>query len=88
MTLIDTGADDTTGGRLKRIRNEIAEESSFCFTYGDAVSDLNIGALLEFLCKPWATSATVTAVRPAARFGVPKNERGYYVTGFPRKTAW
>ena len=83
VTLIDTGAETMTGGRLKRVRNEIVDETAFCFTYGDAVSDLDIGALLKFHEKH-GRLATVTAVQPPARFGALEMQ-GDHVTGFREK---
>ena len=48
VTLVDTGADTMTGGRLKRVASYIANENAFCFTYGDGVSNVNITKLIEF----------------------------------------
>ena len=67
VTLVDTGLDTMTGGRLKRIR-EYVEGQTFCMTYGDGVSDVNITELVGFH-RAQGTLATVTAVQPAARFG-------------------
>jgi glucose-1-phosphate cytidylyltransferase len=67
VTLIDTGADTMTGGRLKRVREHLGDED-FCFTYGDGVSDLNIRALIEFH-NSHGGPATVTAVQPPGRYG-------------------
>jgi glucose-1-phosphate cytidylyltransferase len=67
VTLVDTGLDTMTGGRLKRIKNFVDDES-FCFTYGDGVSDVDISKLIEFH-KNSKTLATVTAVQPPGRFG-------------------
>ena len=66
ITLVDTGQDTMTGGRLARIQEYIDE--TFCLTYGDGVSDINIHKLLEFhkLC---GTTATLTAVQPPGRYG-------------------
>ena len=65
--LIDTGHDTMTGGRLRRLREHIGDET-FMLTYGDGVSDVDVRALLEFHRKTGCI-ATVTAVRPPARFG-------------------
>ncbi len=65
--LIDTGLDTQTGGRLRRLRRWIGNEP-FCMTYGDGVSDVDISALMAFH-KAHGKLATVTAVRPPARFG-------------------
>jgi len=68
VTLIDTGETTMTGGRLKRVGDYIGNET-FCFTYGDGVSDINIRELIEFH-KSQNTVATITAVQPPGRFGV------------------
>lgn len=68
VTLVDTGEDTMTGGRLRRIRRYVEDEDAFCFTYGDAVSDVDIGALIDFHRRS-NKKATVTAVSPPARFG-------------------
>jgi len=68
ITLIDTGDDTLTGGRLKRVRKYVSDEESFCFTYGDGVSDVNIGELIKFH-KNDGKLATLTAVQPPGRFG-------------------
>ncbi len=68
VTLIDTGVETMTGGRIRRIK-KFVENETFMLTYGDGVSDVNIAALLE--ChKKSGKIATLTAVRPTARFGV------------------
>ncbi|MEO1148097.1 MAG: glucose-1-phosphate cytidylyltransferase [Cyanobacteria bacterium J06638_22] len=67
VTLVDTGADTLTGGRLKRVREHVGSET-FCFTYGDGVSDVNITKLIEFH-QQQGTLATLTAVQPPGRFG-------------------
>ena len=68
VTLVDTGPDTMTGGRLKRIRHLLTEDEPFCMTYGDGVSDVDIGKLVVFH-KAHDLDATVTAVRPAGRYG-------------------
>jgi glucose-1-phosphate cytidylyltransferase len=68
VTLIDTGEKSMTGGRLKRVGDYIGNET-FCFTYGDGVSDINIRELIDFH-KSHKTMATLTAVQPPGRFGV------------------
>lgn len=68
VTLVDTGENTMTGGRLRRVREHLAAEESFCFTYGDGVSDVDIAASVEFHRKE-GTLATVTAVQPPGRFG-------------------
>ena len=67
VTLVDTGDGTMTGGRLLRVREHIGDET-FCFTYGDGVSDVDISALVEFHQKQ-GVAATLTAVRPPGRFG-------------------
>lgn len=67
VTLIDTGQDTLTGGRLKRVRDHVRDES-FCFTYGDGVSDIDIAALIEFH-RAHGKCATVTAIQPPGRYG-------------------
>ncbi|MEM7294115.1 MAG: glucose-1-phosphate cytidylyltransferase, partial [Pseudomonadota bacterium] len=67
VSLIDTGQSTMTGGRLKRIR-EYLDDETFCFTYGDGVSDIDIEALLAFH-REQKVEATLTAVQPPGRFG-------------------
>jgi len=67
VTLVDTGANTMTGGRLKRVREHIGKET-FCFTYGDGVSNINITEAIAFH-KAQGTLATLTAVQPPGRFG-------------------
>jgi glucose-1-phosphate cytidylyltransferase len=64
-----------TGGRLKRVRDYVGDDT-FCFTYGDAVADLDVGALVRFH-QAQGTLATVTAVQPPGRFGVLMLEEGH-----------
>jgi glucose-1-phosphate cytidylyltransferase len=67
VTIVDTGDQTMTGGRLKRIRSYVGDEA-FCFTYGDGVGDIDIARLLKFhQCK--RKEATVTAVQPPGRYG-------------------
>ena len=67
VTLIDTGNETMTGGRLKRVSKFIGEET-FCLTYGDGVTDANISEIIQFH-KSQNTLATLTAVQPPGRFG-------------------
>jgi glucose-1-phosphate cytidylyltransferase len=67
VTLIDTGDATMTGGRLNRVRQHV-QDDTFCFTYGDGVSDVDITALLGFH-RRHETAATVTVVQPPGRFG-------------------
>ena len=66
VTLVDTGENTETGGRIKRVKEHV--EGTFCMTYGDGVSDLNLQQLLAFH-REQKTLATVTAIQPAGRFG-------------------
>ncbi len=68
VTLVDTGKETLTGGRLKRVSKHIKDEDAFCFTYGDGVSNVNISELIEFH-KKHGREATLTAVYPPGRFG-------------------
>ncbi len=68
VTLVDTGDDTMTGGRLKRVARYLQEEEIFCLTYGDGVSDVNITELIAFH-KAQQVKATVTSVLPPGRFG-------------------
>jgi len=81
IQLIDTGLDTMTGGRLKRIQNKI--DNTFCMTYGDGVSDINLDNLVTFH-KEKRSLATLTAIHPPERFGV-LNLSGDYVTEFHEK---
>ncbi|MEW5729776.1 MAG: glucose-1-phosphate cytidylyltransferase [Pseudomonadota bacterium] len=83
VTVIDTGLPTMTGGRLKRIRPYLAEGEPFCMTYGDGVSDIDITALLAFH-KAHGLAATMTTVRPPARFGAVHME-GDRITSFMEK---
>lgn len=69
VTLIDTGEDTMTGGRLKRVASYVQDEEAFCFTYGDGVSDVNITELISFH-KAQKVKATLIATYPPGRFGV------------------
>ena len=68
VTLVDTGEDTMTGGRLKRVADYIKDEEAFCFTYGDGLSDVDIAASIEFH-RAHGKLATVTAVQPPGRYG-------------------
>jgi len=68
VTLVDTGLETMTGGRLKRIKPYLTPTEDFCLTYGDGVGDIDIRALLDFHRKN-GLLATVTATRPPGRFG-------------------
>ena len=81
IQLIDTGLDTMTGGRLKRIQDKI--DNTFCMTYGDGVSNINLDNLVTFH-KEKRSLATLTAIHPPERFGV-LNLSGDYVTEFHEK---
>ena len=83
VTLIDTGENTMTGGRLKRVAHHLAGEEAFCFTYGDGVTDIDIAAQLAFHRKH-GRLATVTAVRPPGRYGA-LDTTGGRVNGFTEK---
>ena len=68
VTLVDTGDNSMTGGRLKRIHSFVKNEELFCFTYGDGVGDINISELINYH-KSHGKEATLTATRPPGRFG-------------------
>jgi glucose-1-phosphate cytidylyltransferase len=69
VTLVDTGEQTMTGGRLRRVAQHLQGDEDFCFTYGDGVSDVDLGAVIRFH-RSHGAAATLTAVTPAARFGV------------------
>jgi glucose-1-phosphate cytidylyltransferase len=83
VTLIDTGEETLTGGRLKRVADYICEEDEFCFTYGDGVSDVDIGESIKFH-RLHGKLATVTAVMPPGRYGA-LSRVGDQVNGFVEK---
>jgi len=68
VTLVDTGEETMTGGRLKRVRKFVENDEAFCFTYGDGVSDIDIGASIAFH-KKHGKLGTMAAVQPPGRFG-------------------
>ena len=68
VTLVDTGDDSMTGGRLRRVAKYIEGEQDFCFTYGDGVGDIDIAKSIEFH-RSHGKAATLTAVLPPGRFG-------------------
>lgn len=82
VTLVDTGAETMTGGRLRRVREYLGSES-FCFTYGDGVSDVDISKTIEFHAEN-SSLATLTAVQPPGRFGALSLSNSL-VTGFQEK---
>ncbi|MFT0171971.1 glucose-1-phosphate cytidylyltransferase [Paraburkholderia mimosarum] len=82
VTLVDTGEDSMTGGRLKRVRPYLGEED-FCFTYGDGVSNVNVAATIAFH-REHGQLATITGVQPPGRFGA-LELNGDHVTSFEEK---
>lgn len=83
VTLVDTGENTMTGGRLKRVQDYLKDEDCFCFTYGDGLSDVDITALIAFH-RAHGKLATVTAVRPPGRYGAILMQ-GTDVKGFQEK---
>ena len=83
VTLVDTGDDTMTGGRLKRVRQYIQDEQAFCLTYGDGVADIDITAEIAFH-RQHGRWATVTAVQPPGRYGA-LQITGSEVAGFMEK---
>lgn len=84
VTLVDTGLDTLTGGRLKRVRHYVGNET-FCFTYGDGVADIDITAQIAFH-RSHGKRATVTAIQPPGRYGALRLDRNR-VFGFEEKPA-
>ena len=85
VTLVDTGADTQTGGRLKAVRRFLKDGEPFCFTYGDGVADIDITTQLAFH-RAHGKRATITAVTPPGRFGALEFE-GELVRSFKEKPA-
>ena len=71
VTLVDTGENTMTGGRLKRVKSYVADEEAFCFTYGDGVGNVDITGLIQFH-QAHGKQATLTATRPPGRYGALK----------------
>ena len=82
VTLVNTGENTLTGGRLKRVKDYIGTEP-FCFTYGDGVSDINIGSLIDFHHRH-GKKATVIAIQPPGRYGALNIDHSI-VTSFQEK---
>jgi glucose-1-phosphate cytidylyltransferase len=83
VTLVDTGEDTQTGGRLKRVASYLKNEKAFCFTYGDGLANVDITKLIKFH-ESHGKLATVTAVQPPGRYGA-LNRDNDLVTGFVEK---
>lgn len=95
VTLVDTGDETMTGGRLRRVAEHVKNDDAFCFTYGDGVSDIDIGKLVAFH-RASKLKATLTATLPPGRFGAldlhndrvmafkekPKGDGGFINGGF------
>lgn len=83
VTLVDTGDDTMTGGRLKKVAEYLKNEQSFCFTYGDGLSDVDLSKEIAFH-RQHGKLATVIAVQPPGRYGALRME-GERVSGFTEK---
>jgi glucose-1-phosphate cytidylyltransferase len=83
VTLVDTGEQTMTGGRLRRIRSYV-EGETFCCTYGDGLTDLNLSTLLEFHERS-GLDATLTAVQPPGRYGALRLDDNDRITEFREK---
>lgn len=84
VTLVDTGEETMTGGRLRRVGSYLQDEEAFCLTYGDGVSDVNITELIQYH-RTHGFQATLTAVNPPSRFGVLDIHSDLHVTSFKEK---
>jgi glucose-1-phosphate cytidylyltransferase len=84
VTLVDTGENTLTGGRLKRAREYVKDEKAFCFSYGDGVSDVDVTSLVEFH-QTHGRKATLTATRPPGRYGALKLGKNDTVQRFQEK---
>ncbi|HMB56353.1 MAG TPA: glucose-1-phosphate cytidylyltransferase [Arenimonas sp.] len=83
VTLVDTGEETMTGGRLRRVARYVQDDEAFCFTYGDGVADVDITRQIAFH-REHGKNATVTAVQPPGRYGA-LTLAGTAVTGFTEK---
>jgi len=83
VTLVDTGEDTMTGGRLKRVTDYVKDEDAFCFTYGDGVANVDISSAIAFH-RAHGKLATITAVQPPGRYGALKMKDSV-VQGFTEK---
>lgn len=83
VTLVNTGEDTMTGGRLKRVVDYVKNEDAFCFTYGDGVADVDVAATIAYH-RSHGKLATVTAVQPPGRYGALQLQ-GEAVRGFTEK---
>ncbi len=83
VTLVDTGDETMTGGRLKRVASYLDDNENFCFTYGDGVTDVDISKVIDFHERQ-GSLATVTAVQPPGRFGA-LDVKGNKIQSFEEK---
>jgi glucose-1-phosphate cytidylyltransferase len=83
VTLVDTGEQTMTGGRLRRVAEHLGGDEPFCFTYGDGLADIDVGALVAFH-RQHGRLATITAVQPPGRYGALRLADAS-VTGFVEK---
>ena len=84
VTLVDTGENTMTGGRLKRVRDYVNDEEAFCFTYGDGISNVDITELIKFHNSN-GKLATITASRPPGRYGALNIDEDSRVESFKEK---
>jgi glucose-1-phosphate cytidylyltransferase len=84
VTLVDTGENTMTGGRLKRVNDYVKDEEAFCFTYGDGVGNVDITKLIQFH-RAHGKQATLTATRPPGRYGALRFGSGDRVEKFQEK---
>lgn len=84
VTLVDTGIETMTGGRLRRVRSFLEKDEPFCFTYGDGLSNVNIGSLVKFH-NDHGKLVTLTAVHPPGRFGAIEISPDHRVASFKEK---
>ena len=84
VTLVDTGNETMTGGRLKRVKPYLSASEPFCLTYGDGVSDVDISALIKFHYQH-GLNATITAAYPPGRFGALDIQENNLVSSFKEK---
>ncbi len=84
VTLVDTGENSMTGGRLLRVVDHVKDDPAFCLTYGDGVADIDIGTLIGFH-RGHGRKATVTAVQPPGRYGALEMSEEDRVAGFLEK---
>jgi glucose-1-phosphate cytidylyltransferase len=84
VTLVDTGEDSMTGGRLRRVADYVRDEECFCFTYGDGVADIDIAAEIAFH-RAHGKQATVTAVQPPGRYGALRLDGALILAGIRKE---